>query len=169
MWGKVPCDFLFSGARATSCFPSMCGVDILPPSHIISLLLFASLLAPRSSRTVRLSLFLFHAIRVFFGVGGIVGERRKIYACKNTEKAVSLEGGKKTHLWSSWISILKTFTMGVDLSPAWGRLAVYSAVLLVGKSIFIWKAEITNSLDGLFIFFLVVTTQVDTEWKILMI
>jgi hypothetical protein len=92
MWGKVPCDFLFSDARAMSCvFGGVWELYVLSPpptSHsLFPLLLLVSL----------------------FGFRVVVGEkkrRKSILVCDVSGKR------RKIHLWSSWISILENINVG---------------------------------------------------------
>lgn len=152
VWGKVPCDFLFSGARATSCFSFIC-CDFHPLTIHPSPTLLASLLALRSF--VRLSLVLFSPLlllRVWVNlwVKGEWGE--KSILAKSSYKS-PLDGKRRKE---------KPFVVKLDFHfekhqvwvlislPSGGqhRLLPYmrplSLVLLVGKSIFIWNAKITK-------------------------
>lgn len=124
MWGKVPCDFLFSGARATSCFPSMFSVfSYHPPSHIF-LLLYSSpyslffLVSYFLSSSDFLSSFFFTLHENVSGVGDIVGGRGKTYfSNKNNEKQWVWREERKPICGQVGFPFWKTFTMGVDLSP----------------------------------------------------
>lgn len=145
----------------------------LPPSHITRspTISFASLLALLRAvvaSLVRLSLFYLFTVFCFscsalgarcgreLWVKGKWGEKSilaKIYLVvyDYVKGEESLEGRKKNHLWSSWIFHFEKHWQWVMILAQRGNdcRVVNTVVLLVGKSIFISNARITNLMDFL--------------------
>lgn len=109
---------------------------------------FSSPRPPPISRQT-FSLGFFSSSRGLVWVIWFGAKRRKIYSCKKHWKSREWRRAEENHLWSSWISILKKSPWGLfRATPELERGRVFGRVcLLVGKSIFISNAKITNFTD----------------------